>query len=793
MRIMRQAVQMWEGGIDYLADEMGLDWLEEGMDFHVTVDSVDLTGDNGGEFTTYPLVDPEIVVIATNPVGGIGIGIDPVDFASELAITDSNLVPCYNVQNPFDFDTWENLPGFNSHHEDRSGTYVEDCGGAGGNVCFAINGAIDPVPGVTDTFSLYDLVSHEFGHCLTVGHVGDGADGPWGPTPTNDIMAYSADPPGLNKCVSTLDVEGVATTMSHFLDVNGDGQVGAGDHLDPNDVTGDGLNPFQVQHPSDHLYASDTGDPLDCPQPDLGTLPGEPTDWTPSPVDTTRPVLTLASPDHGAESTTGTFSVAGEVARVPLGERPTSPTGSHDDPDDDATTALTEIQQVDVAVDDSYVHAVLDVEKVWPSTSLTSLPAYSVIIDGRRFDSFVPDPQQPARVVTWDSGTETYLADGASTWDLVANTVTFRIPRLYLAKERIVTPYDVSGQASISPATRLVAVDDRAPDSGSIGVAGSPLPSSTATGAAIAGTATEETRTWTGSLTPLDTTFGVLPTLIDTRRHHALSVAERSDVELMLTWGSPTNNDLDLYATGAASSGSGGASSGHPEHVVLRNVQGALDLAVDPYLVTTPTSYTLTAVIRPATTDSDGDGVVDGDDVCPQQPGTANGCPDTDSDGVADQFDLCPDVAGNSADGCPIPATEHVRVYVDGVLAASQDVDTSDDVDAFALPVQVAPGTHELRVDWEDDGEVLATATRTVVHRTASTDGDGDGVVDGNDNCVDHPNPAQGDLDHDGRGDACDPDLDGDGHSNAKESAQGTDPYNAASYPGKKKGTFAGL
>ena len=33
---------------------------------------------------------------------------------------------------------------------------MEDCGGAGGNVCFSVNGAVDPVPGVTDTFSLFD-------------------------------------------------------------------------------------------------------------------------------------------------------------------------------------------------------------------------------------------------------------------------------------------------------------------------------------------------------------------------------------------------------------------------------------------------------------------------------------------------------------------------------------------------------------------------------------------------------------------------------------------------------------
>ena len=279
MRIMRQSVEMWEGGIDYLAGQMGLGWLASGMDFHITVDRVDLSGD-GGEFTTYPIVDPEIVVIATNPVGGVGIGVDPIP----LVFTDENLVPCHNVANPFDFEYWENLPGFNDHHEERTGTYVEDCGGAGGNICFAINGAIDPLPGQIDVFNLFDLVSHEFGHCLTLGHVGDGAEGEWGVVPTNDIMAYNADPPGLNKCVSTLDVEGVAIRMSNYLDVNGDGTVNGADRLLANDQIGEGGNPFQIQHPGDHLYASGTGSPLTCPQPDLGLLPGPRTDWEPTPV-----------------------------------------------------------------------------------------------------------------------------------------------------------------------------------------------------------------------------------------------------------------------------------------------------------------------------------------------------------------------------------------------------------------------------------------------------------------------------------------------------------------------------
>ena len=54
--------------------------------------------------------------------------------------------------------------------------------------------------------------------------------------------------------------------------------------------------------------------------------------------------------------------------------------------------------------------------------------------------------------------------------------------------------------------------------------------------------------------------------------------------------------------------------------------------------------------------DTDGDGIQDSEDACPTEFGTAalNGCPDRDGDGVADKDDACPDVAGLvSMKGCP--------------------------------------------------------------------------------------------------------------------------------------------
>ena len=386
-------------------------------------------------------------------------------------ITDENLVPCHNIQNPFDFEYWENLPGFNDHHQERTGTYVEDCGGAGGNVCFAINGAIDPAPEVIDFFNLFDLVSHEFGHCLTLGHVGDGAEGAWGVVPTNDIMAYHADPPDRNKCVSTLDVEGVAIRMSRYLDVNGDGKVDASDRLLANDQIGEGGNAFQVQHPKDHQYASSTGSPLDCPQPDLGLVPGPRTDWTPTPVASTRPQLTVTAPQDGDRSTDGAFNVTGTVERISLVTAPpTEPTGFYDDADNDAKTPVTEILDLSVAVTSTHVDATMKLSKLWPTTSLLSPTSYSVLINGRRFDSFVRYPID-SNPMTWDGGAGAYMPAGASSWDLAANTVTFHVPRDYLAAAAIRSPYYVSSQSAYGALTNGVA-DDRAPAAGNtVGVA----------------------------------------------------------------------------------------------------------------------------------------------------------------------------------------------------------------------------------------------------------------------------------------------------------------------------------
>ena len=64
--------------------------------------------------------------------------------------------------------------------------------------------------------------------------------------------------------------------------------------------------------------------------------------------------------------------------------------------------------------------------------------------------------------------------------------------------------------------------------------------------------------------------------------------------------------------------------------------------------------------------DTDGDGIIDADDKCPEVVGLAslNGCPDADGDGVTDASDSCPQEAGPASNqGCP-----YADIDKDGIL-----------------------------------------------------------------------------------------------------------------------------
>ena len=705
MRVMRQVVEMWEGGIEQLARRMRQPWLTQ-VDFHITVDAL------SGEFTTYPLVDPEIVVVGTNPVGGIGIGIDPAQFVGDLGIYDAQGVPCTGIDNPFDFATWEALPGFDTHHEERSGTYVEDCGGAGGNVCFAINGAIDPVPGMTEVFSMFDLVSHEFGHCRTLGHVGDGAEGSWGPVPTNDIMSYNEDPPGLSKCVSSLDVEGFALRMSGYLDRNGDGKVGSSDRLQANDLPGDGRNPFQVQSPSDHIYASSTGSSADCPQPDVGVLPGARVSWDPTPVATMRPVLALK---RAARLPSGRVRLAGTAAYVPKRKLPQRANGSFVDRSGDSDSPFNDLRRLDVRVTNTQVLATVKVAQLAPTSGASGTSAYSLIVNGRRFDSTGP---AGGGANTYDNGAEVFL-DGVSDWNRAAGTVTFKISRRYLESYGNVAPYFVGSTSTVQNAKRVVYVDDTAPaGQNRIVVTGRRLVGLDGPGPTPPPTGTKpysvSFRAEGGNTFAVSQTNGGLGSLVSDPHVFSMSVTSPSKVELSLDWSDPVS-DLDL----TAQPGAGDpvySSGGKPDTIVLPRVQGPIDLEVNPTLVgPAGTTYTLRAKVTPIGKDTDRDGLTDPGDACPRLPGPLpSGCPDSDHDGVPNGRDRCKQLPAGTATGCPGPASEWIKVLVDGKVVEKVRLDRELGVGRFQLRVPVPPGVHRVRTVWLDRSGVLASVVRRV-------------------------------------------------------------------------------
>jgi len=132
-------------------------------------------------------------------------------------------------------------------------------------------------------------------------------------------------------------------------------------------------------------------------------------------------------------------------------------------------------------------------------------------------------------------------------------------------------------------------------------------------------------------------------------------------------------------------------------------------------------------------TDTDGDGVYDKQDACPEVFGLAefDGCPDTDSDGIIDSEDACPDVFGLAEfNGCP-------DTDGDGII------DSKD-----ACPNEAGPASTNGCPDADGDGVADKDDKCADVAGPAANNGcpwpdtDGDGVVDKDDKCPNEAGPA---------------------------------------------------
>jgi OOP family OmpA-OmpF porin len=145
--------------------------------------------------------------------------------------------------------------------------------------------------------------------------------------------------------------------------------------------------------------------------------------------------------------------------------------------------------------------------------------------------------------------------------------------------------------------------------------------------------------------------------------------------------------------------------------------------------------------------DTDGDGVIDRKDRCPDTPQGATvdvtGCPrDTDGDGVWDGLDACMDTphgAKVNAKGCPLDS-DGDNVY-DGIDACP-DTPRGATVDARGCPVDTdGDGV------WDGIDQCANTPTGAKVNELGCpVDSDHDGVYDGIDRCPDTPEDVRVDA-----------------------------------------------
>ena len=125
--------------------------------------------------------------------------------------------------------------------------------------------------------------------------------------------------------------------------------------------------------------------------------------------------------------------------------------------------------------------------------------------------------------------------------------------------------------------------------------------------------------------------------------------------------------------------------------------------------------------------DSDGDGISDKNDECPEIPGLEEfaGCPDTDGDGIADKDDQCPDQAGSKdMMGCP---------DTDGDGIADKDDECPNSAggsETNGCPDSDGDGV----ADKDDECPNLVGSIET----NGCPDSDGDGIPDKDDSCPDN-------------------------------------------------------
>lgn len=203
---IEKSVQMWIDGIQ----EIGSPWLADGLDIEYYTLGYDTP-------PAEVLADPEIIIFTAeyNPVLLLGVGLEnPVSV-------------CHNV------DPFESAE-FHQHEGSAWGSLAQECRG-GGYQCLVVNTNFLSTPTDRNERQMFDLNSHELGHCLGIGHVGDALDFSANNFPRDDIMSYQFDADHVH-CVSSLNIKALEAVYGDLLDHSEVYQPGGTFvHMDPKD------------------------------------------------------------------------------------------------------------------------------------------------------------------------------------------------------------------------------------------------------------------------------------------------------------------------------------------------------------------------------------------------------------------------------------------------------------------------------------------------------------------------------------------------------------------------------